>query len=42
MSHNGIIPQVMMNTIQNAFEDNLVYAKSVEERVALIQKQVED
>jgi hypothetical protein len=40
-SHNGIIPQVMMNVMQNAFEDHLVYAKSVEERVSEIQDQVE-
>ena len=40
-SHNGIVPQVMMNTIQNAFETNLVYAKSVENRVNDLQSEVE-
>lgn len=40
-SQNGIIPQVMVNRIQNSFESNLVYAKSVENRVNDIQKKVE-
>lgn len=40
-SQNGIIPQVMMNNIQNAYESNLVYAKSVENRVSDIQSEVE-
>lgn len=40
-SQNGLIPQVMMNTIQNSFEKNLVYAKSVENRMNTIQADVE-
>tara|TARA_R100001377_G_scaffold85310_1_gene71532 strand:- start:54276 stop:58952 length:4677 start_codon:yes stop_codon:yes gene_type:complete len=40
-STNGIIPQVMMNNIQNAFEENLVKAKSVENRLNEMQPQVE-
>ena len=40
-STNGIIPQVMMNNIQNAFESNLVYAKTVETRLNDMQKEVE-
>lgn len=40
-SKNGVVPQVMMNNIQNAFETNLVYAKSVENRMNNIQSEVE-
>lgn len=40
-SKNGIVPQVMMNNIQNAFESNLVYAKTVENRVNDLQSDVE-
>jgi len=40
-SQNGIIPQVMMNNIQNSYESNLVYAKSVENRVTDLQSEVE-
>jgi len=40
-SKNGIVPQVMMNTIQNSFERNLVYAKSVETRMNALQGDLE-
>lgn len=41
-SDNGLIPQVMMNLLQNEFESKLTYAKSVEERVNALQNKVED
>lgn len=41
-STNGIIPQVMMNNIQNAFESNLVYSRTVEKRLNDMQQKVEE
>lgn len=40
-STNGIVPQVMMNIIQNSFESNLVQAKAIELRVEALQGKVE-
>jgi hypothetical protein len=38
---NGIIPQVMMNVLQNEYESKLVFAKSVEEQINEMQSEVE-
>lgn len=40
-SHNGIVPQVMMNILQNSMEQKLNYAKYIEQEVNRLQPEVE-